>query len=50
MSAPATSFHEEDALGKVYDARLVRRLVVYVRPYRSLVLFAVVLLFVDGGL
>jgi ATP-binding cassette subfamily B protein len=50
MTAPATSFHEEDALGKVYDGRLMRRLLVYVRPYRRLVLFAVLLLFVDGVL
>jgi ATP-binding cassette, subfamily B, multidrug efflux pump len=50
MTAPATSFHEEDALGKVYDARLMRRLLVYVRPYRRLVVSAVLLLFVDGGL
>jgi len=28
------SGHEEEALGKVYDARLMRRLLHYVRPYR----------------
>ena len=49
MTAPA-SIHEEDALGKVYDGRLMRRLLVYVRPYRGLVLAAVLFLFVDGAL
>jgi ATP-binding cassette subfamily B protein len=36
--------HEEDALGKVYDGRLFRRLLAYVRPYRPLVFFALVAL------
>ena len=48
MTAPA-GIHEEDALGRVYDARLMRRLLVYVRPYRRLVVGAIALLFVDGG-
>ncbi len=48
MTAP-TGIHEEDALGKVYDARLMRRLLVYVRPYRALVVGAIALLFIDGG-
>ena len=48
MSAP--SIHDEDALGRVYDARLVRRLLVYVRPYRALVAGALLLLFVEGAL
>src|SRR6185369_1299782 len=46
MTAPA--FHEEDALGKVYDSRLARRLLVYVRPYGGLVLAALVLLLGEG--
>ena len=33
MSAPDDSFHEEAALGKAYDARLMARLWPYVRPY-----------------
>ena len=45
-----TSFHEEEALGKAYDARLMRRLLGYVRPYRRLVVGALVLLFADGAL
>ena len=28
------SIHDEDVLGKAYDARLMRRLLVYLRPYR----------------
>ena len=48
MTAPA-GIHEEDALGKVYYARLMRRLLVYVRPYRRLVVGAIVLLFIDGA-
>ena len=44
------SIHEEDALGKAYDARLMRRLLRYVRPYRGLVVAALVLLFIEGAL
>jgi ATP-binding cassette subfamily B protein len=35
--------HEEETLGKVYDARLVRRLLQYARPYRGAIAAAVVL-------
>jgi len=35
---------EEEALGKAYDARLMRRLMGYVRPYRVSVIVAVALL------
>ncbi len=35
---------EEEALGKVYDTRILRRLVGYLRPYRRLVAVSVVLL------
>jgi ATP-binding cassette subfamily B protein len=31
------SFHEEEVLGKAYDARLMRRLLGYLRPYRLIV-------------
>src|SRR5215216_6091170 len=40
--------HEEDVIGKAYDARLMRRLAVYVRPYSWLVLSALGCLMVDG--
>jgi ATP-binding cassette, subfamily B, multidrug efflux pump len=42
------SFHEEDVVGKAYDARLMRRLSVYVRPYGWLVAAALGCLMVDG--
>ena len=45
-----TTIHEDEALGKAYDARLMRRLMRYIRPYRALVAGAMVLLFVDGSL
>jgi len=33
----ASDVHEEEALGKAYDGRLMRRLLRYARPYRALV-------------
>ena len=39
-----TDFHEEDALGKAYDARLMRRLLRYLKPYRWHVALALVIL------
>ncbi len=41
---------EEEALGKLYDARLTRRLLGYLRPYRSRVTFAVLLSLASSGL
>ncbi len=38
------NFHEEEALGKAYDARLMKRLLAYLRPYRGAVALAGVLL------
>ncbi len=35
--------HEEEALGKAYDGRLMRRLMQYLRPYRSRVALALAL-------
>ncbi|MGK2961248.1 MAG: ABC transporter ATP-binding protein [Gemmatimonadaceae bacterium] len=49
MSSPAT-IHEEDALARTYDARLMRRLLQYVRPYRTLVFGAMALLMIEGAL
>ncbi|MEP6905832.1 MAG: ABC transporter ATP-binding protein, partial [Gemmatimonadales bacterium] len=49
MSHPAT-LHEEEALGKAYDRRLMRRLLTYVRPYRALVAGALVCLCFEGAL
>ena len=48
MSDPA--LHDEDAVGKVYDGRLARRLFAYARPYRALVAGALALLLTDGVL
>src|SRR3954464_5469233 len=39
---------DEDSGAKRYDRRLVRRLLVYVRPYRALVAGALVLLMTEG--
>ncbi len=40
----AVGHHEDEVLGKAYDARLVRRLWRYVHPYRGLVALSVTLL------
>ncbi len=50
MAGEATGIHEEDALGKAYDGRLMRRLLAYARPYTPLVVGAIVLLFAEGSL
>jgi ATP-binding cassette subfamily B multidrug efflux pump len=49
MTAPATQTHEDDILGKAYDSKLMRRLLVYTRPYRPLMYGAFALLCVEGG-
>ena len=40
----AAASHEEEALGKAYDARLMRRLLGYLRPHRARVITAVLVL------
>ena len=50
MSSPATEYHEEDALGKAYDGRLMRRLLRYARPYTWLVASSLSLLAIEGVL
>lgn len=50
MTVPTTISHEEDALGKAFDAPLARRLVQYVRPYRWRVAAAASLLLGLGAL
>jgi ATP-binding cassette subfamily B multidrug efflux pump len=42
--------HEEEALGKAYDARLMRRLLGYLRPYRLQVAVAVVILMLGSAM
>ena len=44
MTVPATQPHEDDILGKAYDRKLMRRLLVYTRPYRPLMYGAFALL------
>ena len=44
MTDAAASFHEEEALGKAYDARLMRRLLRYLRPYWRQVAIALLVL------
>lgn len=46
----AEGFHEEDALGKAYDARLMRRLLRYLKPYRAHVALALVILLLGSAL
>ena len=45
-----SDFREEEALGKAYDAQLLRRLMTYLRPYRGSVVFAVFLTLLVGPL
>ncbi len=42
----ATFFQEDEILGKAYDARIMRRLLTYVRPYTWLTLLALLLLLI----
>ncbi len=41
---------EDEVLGKAYDARLMKRLLQYIKPYRKYVLFAIILNVVVAGL
>jgi ATP-binding cassette subfamily B protein len=50
MTASAVSFHEEEALGKAYDSRLMRRLLAFAAPYRALIAIALFFLMIAGGL
>ena len=44
------TMHDDEVLGKAYDARLMRRLLRYTRPYRGVVAAAIALLFAEGAL
>ena len=44
-----TDFHEDEVLGKAYDARLMRRLLTYLVPYWRQVLLAVAAISVGAG-
>ena len=43
MSSEVQKYHEEDAIGKTYDFKIVRRLIGYLRPYWKLVAAALTL-------
>jgi ATP-binding cassette subfamily B protein len=45
-----TTFHEEEALGKAYDSRLMWRLLGYLRPYWSMATIALACIFVAANL
>jgi ATP-binding cassette subfamily B protein len=44
VSEPLVGLHDEEVLGKAYDARLMRRLLSYIRPYRGMTLSALALI------
>jgi ATP-binding cassette subfamily B protein len=44
------AFFEDEALGKAYDHRLMRRLIGYLRPYRWAVIISLVLLLISSAL
>ncbi len=39
---------EEEVLGKAYDARLMRRLLTYMKPYKSIIAVSIFLLLIDS--
>jgi ATP-binding cassette subfamily B protein len=41
-------FHEEEALGKAYDSRLMKRLLAYLRPHRGVVALSILILIVTS--
>lgn len=45
-----SDFTEEQVLGKAYDARLMRRLLTYIRPYRKSALLAILCLIAGSAL
>jgi ATP-binding cassette, subfamily B, multidrug efflux pump len=44
------SIHEEEVLGKAYDARLMRRLLMYLRPYKRQVAIAIAAIVANSAL
>lgn len=46
----ADSYHEEEVVDKAYDGRLMRRLLVYLRPYKGRALLALVLVLAVSAL
>src|SRR5512140_1492643 len=50
MAAEVSEQEQEEALGKAYDSRLMRRLLRYLQPYRPRVAFAIGLLLCGAAL
>ena len=50
MSTAVTQFHEEEAIGKTYDLQVARRLLRYLKPYKHLLVPAILLTFVVNWL
>ncbi len=50
MRSASSQYHDEEVLGKAYDARLMHRLMRYLRPYRMKVFISVLLLLVVTAL
>jgi ATP-binding cassette subfamily B multidrug efflux pump len=46
----AVELHEEEILGKAYDARLMRRLLHYLKPYWAPVVFAIIITIAYSGM
>jgi len=46
--ADHAAYHEEERLGRAYDARLMRRLLSYVKPYKGLAAVAVALILLSS--
>ena len=44
------NFHEEESLGKAYDSRLFKRLLLYLKPYYWQVMLGILMLFLGTGL
>ncbi len=43
------NFHEEEALGKAYDSRLMKRLLKYLWPYKWVAMFSLLILLLQAG-
>ena len=48
MAILAEQTLEEEVLGKAYDARLMRRLLTYMKPYKSIIAVSIFLLLIDS--
>lgn len=49
MAEQVVEQHEEENLGKAYDARIMRRLLAYLRPYRARVVIAILVLLLSAA-